>query len=88
LPDAERCALSEFPSRIDVLAALGGDGTLLHAVRQLQGADTPVLGVNLGSLGFMTSVPLENLETALDTLAAGSPRYGRSPPAGSRGTAK
>ena len=72
LPGSERCSLAELPGRIDVLAALGGDGTLLHAVRQLQGADTPVLGVNLGSLGFMTSVPLENLETALDTLAAGS----------------
>ena len=68
LPDAERVAPEAFGAAVDVLLALGGDGTLLRGVRLLGGADIPVLGVNLGSLGFMTSVTEEALEHALDVL--------------------
>ncbi len=68
LPGARRVAEKAFPSRIDMLLALGGDGTMLHAVRILAGRDVPVLGVNLGSLGFLTSVTEENLERALEAL--------------------
>lgn len=63
-------AAGELGGAVDVLMALGGDGTMLHAVRMLDGADTPVLGVNLGSLGFMTSVTEKALEHAVDVLAA------------------
>lgn len=55
----------------DVVMVLGGDGTLLRAVRMLNGAQTPVLGVNLGSLGFLTCVAQPNLEQALSSLASG-----------------
>lgn len=61
-----------FRDQIDVLLALGGDGTMLHAVRLLDGVDVPVLGVNLGSLGFLTSVAEEHMERALDALAQGT----------------
>ncbi len=60
-----------LPERMDALLVLGGDGTLLSAVRLLRGHDTPILGVNIGSLGFMTSVPQADLERAVAALAGG-----------------
>jgi NAD+ kinase len=48
---------------------LGGDGTLLSAVRATAEADAPLLGVNLGSLGFLTDVPLSSLFSMLDAIA-------------------
>lgn len=70
LPDAEQVPPSAFGERIELLLALGGDGTMLHAVRVMEGAAIPVLGVNLGSLGFLTSVPEGELEHALEVIAA------------------
>lgn len=52
----------------DTVMVLGGDGSMLRAVRELDGRDVPVIGVNLGSLGFMTSVTENHLERALDCL--------------------
>ena len=52
----------------DVVVALGGDGTMLTAVRELDGADVPLIGVNIGSLGFMTSVAEQDLSAALECL--------------------
>lgn len=61
---------------LDVLVVLGGDGTLLKSVRDLNGLPIPVLGVNCGSLGFLTSVASEDLERALQSLASGDYRVG------------
>jgi NAD+ kinase len=61
----------------DVVISLGGDGTLLRAVHGLAGADRPLLGINLGSLGFLTDVSAEELEAALQALLAG--RYHLDP---------
>lgn len=55
----------------DVVMVLGGDGSMLRVVRELEGRDTPVIGVNLGALGFMTSVTENDLERALDCLVQG-----------------
>jgi NAD+ kinase len=55
-------------SACDAVVALGGDGTLLRAVRALAGAPRPLLGINLGSLGFLTDVGAEDLEVALAAL--------------------
>jgi NAD+ kinase len=63
---------AELFDKAEALVVLGGDGTMLGAVRALAGRDTPLLGVNIGSLGFMTSVPEEELEHALTALAGGS----------------
>ncbi len=62
---------AELFDRAEALVVLGGDGTMLGAVRALAGRETPLLGVNIGSLGFMTSVPEEELENALTALAGG-----------------
>ena len=54
----------------DTVMVLGGDGSMLRAVRELEGRDVPVIGVNLGALGFMTSVTENDLERALECLVS------------------
>jgi NAD+ kinase len=57
---------------LDLAVVLGGDGTLLSAARAVAKAKVPVLGVNLGSLGFLTEIPLPEMYAALEAVAAGS----------------
>ncbi|MEX0856382.1 MAG: NAD(+)/NADH kinase [Gemmatimonadota bacterium] len=64
-------ALSEGGEGVDLLLTLGGDGTLLRGVRRVAGAGIPVLGVNLGRLGFLTSISPVDLEDSLTKLLAG-----------------
>ncbi len=71
LPGARAVSQAGFADAIDVLVAMGGDGTMLHAARLLEGRDIPLLGVNLGSLGFLTSVTDDRVEAALDALVGG-----------------
>ncbi len=54
---------------LDCLITLGGDGTLLRGARLLNGANTPILGVNLGRVGFLTTAGPETLDWALDSIA-------------------
>lgn len=61
----------ELAARADLVVVLGGDGTLIYAARLLAGSGVPILGVNLGSLGFMTEVPVEDLFTTLDGVLLG-----------------
>jgi NAD+ kinase len=60
------------PSEIDLLISFGGDGTLLRGARMVAPHHTPVLGINLGHLGFLTSGTPEHIAPALEALAAGS----------------
>jgi len=68
----EEVPRAQMSSRaLDLIVVLGGDGTLLSAVRATAASDAPLLGVNLGSLGFLTDVPLSSLFSMLDQIAQG-----------------
>ncbi len=61
---------SELASQVDLIVVLGGDGTLLSVTRNAM-ADTPVLGINMGSLGFLTEHPPESLFPMLEAALEG-----------------
>jgi len=70
--DLDGCASDRPLGEADLVLSLGGDGTMLRSVRLLRGAPVPVLGVNLGSLGYLTQVEPDRLVDALDRFVAGS----------------
>jgi NAD+ kinase len=70
-PLLEGGRLSENLDRIDLLLTLGGDGTLLRGARIAGPRDTPLLGVNLGHLGFITAAPFDALEEAVERWSKG-----------------
>ncbi len=62
---------AELARSADLVIVLGGDGTLIHAARLLEGRAAPILGVNMGSLGFLTEVPRSELYPAIDHVLSG-----------------
>jgi NAD+ kinase len=77
-PDADAAGLGHlaveldaFAVGLDVVVSLGGDGTMLRAVDLSYEARVPVLGVNVGQLGYLTEVEPQDLDTALDRLVDG-----------------
>jgi NAD+ kinase len=71
----ERVAESEFAARADLLVAVGGDGTMLHAARLAVGYGVPLLGINRGRVGFLADISSEQTLDGLEDVLAG--RYTR-----------
>ena len=65
-PDA-----STLAAQVDLLIVFGGDGTMLRVARNIAGSQTPILGINIGGLGFLTAVPLKDLSQALKDVWTG-----------------
>jgi len=65
-----RAELNRIDPQMDILIVLGGDGTLLHVAGEASKHQLPVLGINLGNLGFLTEVAADERYEALETLLA------------------
>lgn len=63
--------VEEFAGAIDLAVVLGGDGTMLGIGRQLAGSNVPLVGINMGRLGYMTDIPIQNVQTVLPQILAG-----------------
>jgi NAD+ kinase len=61
----------ELAMKSDLVIAIGGDGTLLHAARNVAARGVPLVGINRGRLGFLTDVSPEHMRDALDAILAG-----------------
>ena len=76
---AEHLKLTGFPTKvaddfagaIDLVVVLGGDGTMLGIGRQLAGMNVPLVGINMGRLGYMTDIPIQSVQTILPKIIAG-----------------
>ena len=64
----QRYDFSDMPEDIECVLVLGGDGTLLQAARELLQRHIPLLGINLGTLGFLTSAEKSELPKCLDSV--------------------
>ena len=77
--EVEKCAVSELGKQCDVVIALGGDGTFLAAARAMVAYDVPLIGVNLGRLGFLVDISPSALPETLARMLEGhyseEPRY-------------
>jgi len=70
-PDAAR-----LTRQVDLLMVFGGDGTMLRVARDIAGSPTPILGINIGGLGFLTDVPAHQLPLALKQIWSGETLLG------------
>lgn len=77
LPALRVIPVKEFAQHCDLTVAIGGDGTLLSASRALAGTNMPIVGINVGRLGFLADVTLNNLEQQLGEIFCGHYRDDR-----------
>ena len=64
-------SLAALAERTQLILVFGGDGTMLRVAREMHGSETPVLGINAGSLGFLTTVPAGDMIMALQAVLDG-----------------
>ncbi len=67
--------LEKIGEHVDLVLVLGGDGTLLSVARTLAPHQVPIIGINLGRLGFLTDIPIDEIETTLRAMLDGSYTY-------------
>ncbi|MBI2089929.1 MAG: NAD(+)/NADH kinase [Deltaproteobacteria bacterium] len=65
------CSKKEMARKADLIIVLGGDGTLLSVARLVERPEVPILGVNMGGLGFITEVAVDELESVLARVLVG-----------------
>ncbi|MCB1865330.1 MAG: NAD(+) kinase [Chromatiales bacterium] len=63
--------IDELARRVDLAIVLGGDGTLLHCARAMLATDVPLVGVNLGRLGFLAEISAGDMQTSLERILDG-----------------
>ncbi|MCB7303514.1 NAD(+)/NADH kinase [Bariatricus massiliensis] len=70
--DYENLIEDTIPDDIDCALVVGGDGTFIQASRKLFGRQVPMLGINMGTLGYLTEVEVQNVESAIEQLMTGN----------------
>lgn len=73
--DGIRADTMSLAREVDLVMVFGGDGTMLRVAREIAGSHTPMLGVNIGGLGFLTAVPSDKLPDALKHVWQGNFNY-------------
>lgn len=74
LPGIEAMSADDIGATAQAVVVMGGDGTMLGIARQLAPYNVPLVGINLGRLGFMTDIPVERMIPALDAILSGKAR--------------
>ncbi len=73
----EATPLEKMPTEVELMIVLGGDGTLLTVGRRFIGSDTPILGINLGRLGFLTDTPVGSMFDVVKEVLSGNTKTKR-----------
>ena len=71
-PEEGNFSKIKIPKGIDCVLTVGGDGTFIQASRRLFGRELPMLGINMGTLGYLTEVEVQNVEEAVKQLVEGN----------------
>ena len=67
-PLIERVSNSDFTSKIDLIIVFGGDGTLLSSTRKYLEFNIPLLGINMGTVGFLTDINTQNFDSVIQDI--------------------
>lgn len=70
--EKKRIIKTSIPPQIDCAIVIGGDGSLIEAARALHGRDVPILGINMGTLGYLTEVEVNHIDEALEQIISGN----------------